>query len=79
MQLGKRIALVSILISALLSVGKIAIGWLAGSTSVIADGLESAGDVLASGFVLLGFIAAARPADENLLMATGDTRPLQVC
>src|SRR5581483_2609619 len=49
MQLGKRIALVSILVSALLSVG---IGWFAGSTSVIADGLESASDVLASGLVV---------------------------
>lgn len=65
MQLGKRIALVSILVSALLAVGKIVVGWLAGSTSVVADGLESAGDVLASSLVLLGFIAAARPADEN--------------
>jgi cation diffusion facilitator family transporter len=64
-QTGKRVALISILISALLAVGKIVIGWLAGSTSVVADGVESAGDVIASGFVALGFILAARPADEN--------------
>ncbi len=64
-QIGKRIALISILVSALLAVGKIVVGWLAGSTSVIADGVESAGDVIASGVVLLGFVIAARPADEN--------------
>ena len=65
MQVGKRIALISILVSALLAVGKIVVGWFAGSTSVVADGLESAGDVLASSIVLLGFTIAARPADQN--------------
>jgi cation diffusion facilitator family transporter len=65
MQIGKRVALISVLVSALLAVGKIVVGWLAGSTSVVADGLESAGDAIASGFVALGFTIAARPADEN--------------
>jgi cation diffusion facilitator family transporter len=32
---------------------------------VVADGLESAGDVLSSGFVLFGLSVAARPADED--------------
>jgi cation diffusion facilitator family transporter len=35
------------------------------STAVVADGLESAGDVFASGFVLLGLTLAAVPADSN--------------
>jgi hypothetical protein len=65
MQIGKRIALTSILVSALLAVGKIFVGWLASSTSVVADGFESAGDVIASGLVLLGFIIAAHPADRK--------------
>jgi cation diffusion facilitator family transporter len=64
-QIGKRIALISISVSALLAIGKILVGWWAGSTSVVADGIESAGDVFAAGVVLLGFIVAARPADEN--------------
>jgi divalent metal cation (Fe/Co/Zn/Cd) transporter len=64
-QIGKRIALVSISVSALLAIGKIIVGWWAGSTSVVADGIESAGDVLASGIVLFGFIIAARPADQD--------------
>jgi divalent metal cation (Fe/Co/Zn/Cd) transporter len=53
MQIGKRVALISILVSALLAVAKIVVGGLAGSTSVVADGLESAGDAIASGFVAL--------------------------
>ena len=32
---------------------------------MVADGLESASDVFASGFVLLGLTLAAKPADEN--------------
>lgn len=63
--LGKRIALISIAVSAALSVVKISIGLLAHSTSVVADGAESAGDVVASTFVLFGFIIAGKPADEN--------------
>jgi len=35
------------------------------STAVVADGLESAADVIASGFVLFGLTLAAKPADEN--------------
>jgi len=62
---GKRIALISVGTSAVLAVLKIAIGIVAGSTSVVADGLESAGDVVASGVVLFGFAVAARPADED--------------
>src|SRR5262244_668262 len=65
MQIGKRIALISMLVSGSLAVGKIVVGWFAGSTSVVADGIESAGDVFASGVVLLGFIIAARPPDAN--------------
>ena len=53
------------IVSGALALSKITIGLLAGSTSVVADGLESAGDVVASGVVLLGFIVAARPADED--------------
>lgn len=64
-ELGKKIALISIAVSAALAIAKIVVGWFAGSTSVVADGVESAGDVLASGFILVGFILAARPADEN--------------
>lgn len=62
---GKRVALASVAVSASLAALKIVIGLIGHSTAVVADGLESAGDVVASGFVLFGFAIAARPADEN--------------
>ncbi len=63
--IGKRIAIISVAVSGGLSIAKIIIGLLAGSTSVVADGVESAGDVVASSIVLFGFVIAGRPADEN--------------
>lgn len=62
---AQRIALISIGISAGLSALKIAIGNMAGSTAVVADGLEAAGDVVASAVVLFGLTVAARPPDED--------------
>ena len=61
--IGKRVAFISVGISGLLAVAKISIGLVAGSTSVVADGLESAGDVVASSIVLFGLVVAARPPD----------------
>jgi cation diffusion facilitator family transporter len=51
------------LASAALSAAKIIIGLHANSTAVVSDGLESAGDVLASGLALFGLILAAKPPD----------------
>jgi cation diffusion facilitator family transporter len=65
MRIGQKVALASIAVSAGLAVVKIVTGLLAGSTSVVADGLESAGDVLASGLVFLGLTLAAKPADSD--------------
>ncbi|HEY3444200.1 MAG TPA: cation diffusion facilitator family transporter [Paludibaculum sp.] len=63
--LGKRVSLISMAVSGGLAVAKLVIGWIAGSNSVMADGVESAGDVLASGLILFGLWVAARPPDEN--------------
>src|SRR5581483_12021307 len=65
MDIGKRIAAISIAVSLALAVAKIGIGLWARSTSVVADGFESAGDVVASSIVLFGFVIASRPPDEN--------------
>src|SRR5262249_35057806 len=65
MRIGQRVALAGIVVSSGLAVVKIVTGLMAGSTSVVADGLESAGDVLASGLVLLGLTLAAMPADSD--------------
>lgn len=60
---GRRIALLSMSIGALLAVAKIWIGLNAGSTSVVSDGLEAAGDVLSSGIVYAGLWLASKPPD----------------
>jgi len=60
---GRRIAVTSMLVSAGLAAAKITIGLHASSTATVSDGIESAGDVLASGLVLLGLIIAAKPPD----------------
>ena len=65
MQTGQRIAIVGMAVSGALAVIKIIAGVMGHSTAVVADGFESAGDVFASGFVLLGLTVAALPADSN--------------
>jgi len=65
MQIGQRVAATGMLVSGALAVIKIAAGLSGHSTAVVADGLESAADVMASGFVLFGLTLAAKPADEN--------------
>jgi cation diffusion facilitator family transporter len=62
---GRRIAITSMLVSAGLAAAKIVIGLHASSTATVSDGIESAGDVLASGLVLLGLIIAAKPPDRE--------------
>jgi cation diffusion facilitator family transporter len=65
MQTGQRVAATGMLVSGALAVMKIVAGMSGHSTAVVADGLESASDVIASGFVLFGLTLAAKPADEN--------------
>jgi cation diffusion facilitator family transporter len=65
MHIGQRVAIAGMAGSGALTIIKIFAGVSGHSTAVVADGLESAGDVFASGFVLLGLTLAARPADEN--------------
>jgi cation diffusion facilitator family transporter len=65
MQIGQRVAITGMLVSGALAVIKILAGIWGNSTAVVADGFESAADVLASGFVLFGLTVAARPADED--------------
>jgi cation diffusion facilitator family transporter len=62
---GQAIALTGMVVTALLAVLKILIGIVGHSTAVVADGLESAGDFLGSGIVLLGLTLAAKPPDQE--------------
>jgi len=63
LKLGRRVAILGILASAVLATGNVTVGLLAGSASVVATGLEFVGDVLASAIVLAGMLIAAKPAD----------------
>jgi cation diffusion facilitator family transporter len=65
LQIGQRVALAGMVVSGALAAIKITAGLMGHSTAVVADGLESAGDVFASGIVLLGLTLAAKPADWN--------------
>ncbi|HUI57863.1 MAG TPA: cation diffusion facilitator family transporter [Bryobacteraceae bacterium] len=65
MHIGQRVAILGMVVSGALAVIKIVAGVAGHSTAVVADGLESGGDVFASGFVLLGLTLAAKPADED--------------
>src|SRR5512147_134941 len=65
MTTGQRVAVTGMAVSGALALVKITAGLTGHSTSAVADGFESAGDVFASAFVLLGLSLAAKPADEN--------------
>ena len=65
MQAGQRVALAGMVVSAALAAVKITAGLAGHSAAVVADGLESTGDVLASSIVFLGLTLAARPPDWN--------------
>jgi cation diffusion facilitator family transporter len=51
--------------SAVLATLNIVVGVMARSTSVLATGIEFAGDVLAAGVVVIGMRVASKPADQN--------------
>jgi len=63
--LGKRVAVISMVICGFLAASKIIVGLMGGSTAVVADGVESASDILASSVVLFGLVIASKPPDEN--------------
>jgi cation diffusion facilitator family transporter len=65
MERARQLAILGMVVSGLLAILKITVGWLAHSAAVSADGFESATDVFASGLVLIGLTLAARPADDN--------------
>lgn len=65
MKKARRIAIIGMIVSGLLAVLKLTVGWFAQSAALRADGFESAADVLASGLVFIGLTVAALPPDEN--------------
>jgi len=65
LRLGRRMAMFSMAASASLCVANILVGVFGGSTSVVAVGVEFAGDVFASAVVFFGMLLAAKPADAD--------------
>src|SRR5579885_1205109 len=64
-RLARRVAIVSILVSAILAAIKITVGLAAGSVALVSDGFESAVDFFTSGLVLIGLWIASKPADKE--------------
>ncbi len=64
-QIGRQIALVSMSVGLVLSLAKILVGAHASSASVVSDGMEAAGDVLASAIVYAGLWLASKPPDKE--------------
>jgi cation diffusion facilitator family transporter len=65
LNLAKRVTAIGMLVSALLALTKLMVGWLAHSTAVFADGLENTGDLLGSGLVLYALFVASKPPDKE--------------
>ena len=57
--------MLSVAASGGLAIANVSVGMLGRSTSVVAAGLEFAGDVLSSAIVFFGMMIAARPPDAN--------------
>jgi cation diffusion facilitator family transporter len=58
-----RMGLLIVLINVVLMLVKITAGWLGNSYALVADGMESAGDIFSSLITWVGFQASLRPAD----------------
>ena len=64
-EMGKMSGLIGIACNFLLAGSKIAVGNFAGSTSIVADGLNNMSDAASSAVTLIGFKLAEKPADRE--------------
>ncbi|MBM7868073.1 cation diffusion facilitator family transporter [Heliomicrobium gestii] len=60
-----RVAQLSVMSNSFLVVGKLTIGWLSGSVSVISEGIHSGIDLVAALIAFFSVREASRPADDN--------------
>lgn len=65
LELGNKIMRITIILNVLLTIAKVGIGHIGGSTAIIADGLHSASDIVTSIGVIFGMFIAAKPRDEK--------------
>ncbi|MBU1136027.1 MAG: cation diffusion facilitator family transporter [Nanoarchaeota archaeon] len=61
----EKIAGLSVFVNLLLAIGKIIVGFLAGATSVFAEGIHSGMDVISSGVSLIGIKISKKPVDKK--------------
>jgi len=61
----EKIAGLAVFANLLLAIGKLIVGFLAGATSVFAEGIHSAMDVLSSGIGFIGIKLAKKPVDKK--------------
>ena len=61
----EKIAGLAVFANLLLAIGKVIIGFLAGATSVFAEGIHSAMDVLSSGIGFIGIKLSKKPVDKK--------------
>ncbi|MGG1574652.1 cation diffusion facilitator family transporter [Fictibacillus sp. NRS-1165] len=64
-RIGKKVAWLALISNCILTVGKVAVGLMAGSESVFADGIHSAADIVASIAVLAVVGISNKPPDED--------------
>lgn len=62
---GARAGVIALIVNLALAVGKIGVALLAGSAALLADGINSAGDVVATTVGLVGYRLAQDPPDAN--------------
>lgn len=73
---GARANAVSIIANLLLAIAKFVLGTMAGSTAVVADGFNSAGDIVATAVGWAGYQGARRPPDDNHPFGHGNVESL---
>jgi cation diffusion facilitator family transporter len=61
----ERIAVIGVVVNLFLSISKIIVGILSGSTAVLADGIHSIMDVVSSVIALIGIKISKKPADKD--------------
>ena len=73
---GRRVSGISLAINGALSVVKLVTGVVGNSYALIADAIESLGDVLSSVIVWSGFVIASKPPDKKHPYGHGKAEPL---
>lgn len=73
---GRRATVVSVVVNGVLALVKLVAGILGHSYALIADAIESLGDIFGAAIVWGGLTIAAKPADENHPYGHGKAEPL---